>query len=116
MANLPFFQNAEDFETFAAGQTIFNQGDPGTVMYVIKKGEVELQIKDRIFTTLGAGGILGEMALIDNQPRSLTAIAKTECQVVPVDQKRFNFLVQQNPFFAVEVMKIMSERLRAIHG
>ena len=116
MAPLPFFQNAEDFDSFLSGQIIFKRGDPGTVMYVIKSGEVELHIEDRVFATLSTGGILGEMALIDNQARSLTAIAKTDCQLVPVDQKRFNFLVQQNPFFAIEVMKIMSERLRAIHG
>jgi len=116
MAILGLFQNTGDFENFSPGQVIFNRGDAGTFMYVVKQGEVELQINNRPFTTVSAGGILGEMALIDQEPRSLTAVAKTECQLVPIDQKRFGFLVQQTPFFALEVMKIMAERLRAIHG
>lgn len=109
------FQNTKEFETFSPGQIIFRQGEPGTVMYVIKQGKVELQVGDKPFTTVESGGLLGEMALIDNSPRSLTAIAKTECQLVPIDQKRFGFLVQQSPFFAVEVMKVMAERLRAFY-
>jgi len=115
MGTLSMFQNAEDFETYSPGHIIFKRGEPGTVMYVVKRGEVELQIENKPFTTVGPGGIVGEMALIDNEPRSLTAMAKTECQLVPIDQKRFSFLVQQTPFFAIEVMKIMAERLRAVH-
>jgi CRP-like cAMP-binding protein len=52
------------------------------------------------------------MALIDNSPRSATAIAKTDCKVVPLDQRRFQFLVQETPFFALQVMTIMATRLR----
>lgn len=115
MESFGMFQNSEDFETFAPGQIIFKQGEAGTVMYVIKQGEVELEVGDKPFTTVGSGGILGEMALIDNSPRSLTAIARTECQLVPIDQKRFEFLVQQTPFFAIEVMKVMASRLRAFY-
>ncbi len=115
MGTFGMLQNTKEFETYSPGQIIFKQGEPGTVMYVIQQGEVELQVGDKPFATVESGGILGEMALIDNSPRSLTAIAKTECQLVPIDQKRFGFLVQQSPFFAVEVMKVMSERLRAFY-
>ena len=115
MGTFGMFQNTEDFETYSPGHLIFKQGEPGTVMYVIKQGEVELQVGDQPFTTVESGGILGEMALIDNSPRSLTAIARTECQLVPIDQKRFGFLVQQTPFFALEVMKVMAERLRTFY-
>ena len=116
MGTFGMFQKSEDFEIFSPGQVIFKQGEPGTVMYVIKQGEVELQVGDKPFTTVKSGGILGEMALIDNSLRSLTAIAKTECQLVPIDQKRFEFLVQQSPFFAIEVMKVMADRLRAFYS
>lgn len=115
MGTFSMFQNAEDYETYSPGHIIFQRGEPGTVMYVVKKGEVELQVESKPFTTVGSGGIVGEMALIDNEPRSLTAMAKTECQLVPIDQKRFSFLVQQTPFFALEVMKVMAERLRAFY-
>ena len=115
MGTFGMFQKAEDYETYPPGHIIFQKGEPGTVMYVVKRGEVELQIEEKPFTTVGSGEIIGEMALIDQAPRSLTAMAKTECELVPIDQKRFAFLVQQTPFFALEVMKIMAERLRAFY-
>ena len=115
MGTFSMFQNAEDYETYPPGHIIFQRGEPGTVMYVVKRGEVELQIEDKPVTTVGSGAIIGEMALIDHAPRSLTAVTKTECELVPIDQKRFSFLVQQTPFFGLEVMKVMAERLRAFY-
>jgi len=52
------------------------------------------------------------MALIDSGPRSATAIAATTAKLVAVDSKQFTFLVQEHPTFALQVMKIMAERLR----
>ncbi|HEU5100134.1 MAG TPA: Crp/Fnr family transcriptional regulator [Roseiflexaceae bacterium] len=60
----------------------------------------------------GPGGIVGEMALIDDRPRSATAVAATDCRLVPIDERRFTFLVQQTPMFALAVMRVMAERLR----
>ena len=81
-------------------------------MYVVIEGEVEIRAKEKTIVTTGAGGIFGEMALIDDAPRSASAVAKTACKVVPIDKRRFNFLIQQTPFFALSVMRIMSDRLR----
>ena len=64
--------------------------------------------------TLDAGDIFGEMALIEKEPRSATARAKADCQAVLVNEKRFSFLVPQTPYFALTVMKTMSERLRRV--
>ena len=58
------------------------------------------------------------MALIDDKPRSATAIAKSDCQIVPIDKERFSFLIQQAAFgsdFALHVMKIMADRIRKIN-
>jgi CRP/FNR family cyclic AMP-dependent transcriptional regulator len=52
------------------------------------------------------------MALIDQSPRSATAVAKTDCKLAPIDRRRFEFMVQQTPFFSLTVMKIMADRLR----
>jgi CRP/FNR family cyclic AMP-dependent transcriptional regulator len=103
---------ADDFEAFSAGQHIFTAGQPGDVMYVVKEGEVEVIINGKVIDTVGPGGILGEMALIDKRPRSATAIAKTDCKLVSVNQQRFQRLVQQTPHFAIQVMKVMAQRLR----
>jgi CRP-like cAMP-binding protein len=81
-------------------------------MYVILEGEVELRIGGRVVETLGPGEPFGEMALIDHAPRIATATAKSDCRLVAVPEKRFLFLVQQTPYFALHVMRVMAERLR----
>jgi len=111
---IKLFRNTTDFKIFSAGQIIFKEGQPGDVMYVVIEGTVDVLVRDELLNTLGPGEILGELALIDTQPRSATAIAKTDCKLVPVDQKRFTFLVQQTPYFAVDVMRIMAARLRRL--
>ena len=55
------------------------------------------------------------MALIDNEPRSATAIAVTDTELVPVSEKQFLFLVSQTPHFALNVMRVLAERLRKIN-
>jgi len=112
VAKTNLFRNAEDFQTFTAGQTIFEQGQPGDLMYVVKEGEVDLLVNGTVVETLEAGDMFGEMALIEKLPRSATARAKADCQVVPINEKRFTLLVPQTPYFALTVMRTMSERLR----
>jgi len=73
-------------------------------------------VHNKVINIIGPGGILGEMALLDNEPRSTTAIANTDCKLAPVDQRRFTFLVQQTPYFAIQVMQIMAERLRRLNS
>jgi CRP/FNR family cyclic AMP-dependent transcriptional regulator len=109
---LTLFQNDPMAEAFKAGQTFFTQGDPGDHMYVVIAGEVDLKIGDAIVETVASGGVFGEMALIDHRDRSATAIGKSDGTIVPVNQKRFLYLVQNTPFFAVEVMEVMADRLR----
>lgn len=111
MAKFEMFRN-QTAESFSAQDTIFSKGDPRTVMYVVKEGEVEIRLGDTVLEVVGVDGIFGEMAMVDGQPRTATAIARTDCKLVPIDQKRFQFLVQQTPYFALEVMRVLVERLR----
>jgi CRP-like cAMP-binding protein len=64
---------------------------------------------------LSQGGIFGEMALIDGSPRAATARAATPCEVAPITEKSFLFLVHETPFFAIAVMRTLAERLRRSH-
>ncbi len=114
MTTINLFDHEKDFVIIPAGQVIFEKGGIADHMYAIIDGEVEISIDGKLFDTTSAGGIVGEMALISSSPRSATAIAKTECKLVTVDQKRFNFLVQQTPNFAINVMRIMVERIRKL--
>lgn len=96
-----------------AGQALFREGDEGNQMYVLETGTAEVIVQNRVVETLAHGSIVGEMGLVSPGPHSASVIAKTDCEFVAVDEKRFQFLVQQTPFFAIQVMRLMAERLRA---
>jgi CRP/FNR family transcriptional regulator, cyclic AMP receptor protein len=96
-----------------AGGIIFREGDAATELFVIKSGQVRIQLGNRTLTELGADSIFGEMALIDNEPRSATAIAITDVEIVPVGERQFLFLVGQTPYFALKVMRVLARRRRA---
>jgi CRP/FNR family transcriptional regulator, cyclic AMP receptor protein len=112
MTTLTLFRYEEHPLLLTAAQEIFQIGQRGDRMYVVLEGEVELSLPDRIIETVQPGGIFGEVALLDDRPRSATALAKTDCKLAAVDQERFAFLVQHTPFFAIEVMRVMADRLR----
>ena len=105
--------NHIDALPFKAGSIIFREGDEARELFVIKSGEVRIQIGNRTITELGPDSIFGEMALIDNEPRSATATAVTDVELVPVSEKQFLFLVSQTPYFALKVMRVLAQRLRA---
>ncbi len=98
-----------------AGQPLFTEGEDGHLMYVLTTGTAEVFVNNRAVETLRHGSIVGEMGLVSPGPRSATVIAQTDCEFVAVDEKRFQFLVQQTPFFATQVMRVMAERLRALN-
>ncbi len=114
MADITLFRNSSDYIEFAPGQVIFNEGDAGDRMYAVIDGTVDIVKNGKVIDSAGPDHIIGEMALIDHEPRSASAIARTACKVVPVDQKRFTFLVQQTPYFSIQVMRVMSDRLRRL--
>ncbi len=98
--------------SFKAGDIIFREGDNALELFVIKSGQVRIQIGNRTVTELAPDTIFGEMALIDDEPRSATAIALTDVELVPVAEKQFLFLVSQTPYFALKVMRVLANRLR----
>jgi CRP/FNR family transcriptional regulator, cyclic AMP receptor protein len=98
--------------SFQPGEVVFAAGDKGDKMYVIRSGEIEIERDGKVVETLLPGGIFGEMALIDGSPRAATARAKTSCEVAPITEKSFLFLVHETPFFAIAVMRTLADRLR----
>ena len=98
--------------SFAPGQSIFRAGDQGEAMYIVVEGEVEILDGSVLLETSGQGSIVGELALNDDEPRSATAVAKTDCRLVAVDRRRFQYMVQETPLFALSVMKVLADRLR----
>jgi CRP-like cAMP-binding protein len=115
MASIEMFRSDPAAQPLAAGQILFEEGQPGETMFVVTEGEVDLTVHGRSIEVVGPGGIFGEMVLVDRKARSATARAKTPAKVVPISQRRFLYLVQSTPFFAIEVMSIMAERLRRMN-
>jgi len=91
---------------------LFESGDPAQHMYVVIEGAVDLMIGDDVVETSAPGAFIGELALIDNEPRSATAVARPGARVFPIDQDKFRALVQQSPQFAIDVMRSIADRLR----
>lgn len=103
--------------SYEPGELIFQKGSTGSHMFVVSSGTVQI-IKEagtevEVIATLGKGDIFGEMALIDNLPRSATAVAGDEgSQLLKIDNALFIYLVGQQPAFALIILKALSHRLR----
>lgn len=98
-----------------AGQALFREGEEGRMMFVLATGSAEVVVNNRVVETLQHGSIVGEIGIVMPGPRSASVVATTDCEFVAVDEKRFQFLVQQTPFFATQVMRVMAERLRNLN-
>jgi CRP-like cAMP-binding protein len=96
----------------SAGNKLFDEGEDGDLMYVLTLGTAQVSVDDCVVETLAPGSIVGEISIVAPGPHSATVVALTDCEFVAVDEKRFNFLVQQAPFFATSVMRTLAERLR----
>ena len=106
------FSSSASIQSFSAGQIIFQQGDSGDTSYVLVDGQIDIQVNGQSIYVANPGEVLGIMALIDEKPRSATLIALGDCQLAPLSKKDFLFLVQETPYFALDIMKMLSEWLR----
>jgi CRP-like cAMP-binding protein len=112
-ANL--FKHETDTTDLAAGGILFSEGDPGDCMFVLLEGAMDVIVGGETVESSSRGALLGEMALIDNSPRGATVVATAPSRLARVDERRFNFIIQQNPFFAKHVMKVLVDRLRQMN-
>lgn len=112
-ANL--FKHETDTTDIATGEILFSEGETGDCMFVLLEGAVDVVIGGQTVETSTRGALLGEMALIDDSLRGATVVATEPSRLAKVDGKRFNFIIQQNPFFAKHVMKVLVDRLRKMN-
>ena len=102
--------------SFASGEAIFHEGDLGTDMFIIQDGIVEIVKKlggeTRTLSRLERGDFFGEMAILENVPRSADAIAKTDVRVIAINGSRFDEMIRKNPEISVRIMRKYSRRLR----
>ena len=116
---LEFFKAFGKAESVAAGEAIFieNEGaanifSEGSKMYLLLDGEVTLSVNKHAIGSVGKGEIFGEMASISHLPRSATAVAKTACKVIALDEKQFLSAIEKTPEFALMLMSMIIGRLR----
>lgn len=106
------FRHETDTTDLAVGEVLFSEGDAGDCMFVLLEGAVDVRIGGKTLENSTRGAVLGEMALIDRSPRGATVIATEPSRLAKIDERRFNFVIQQNPFFARHVMKVLVDRIR----
>jgi len=111
---------AASFEDFIvklpAGATIFSEGDVGTEMFVIQSGSVEIakRVKDGLkpLAVLEKGDFFGEMSILEDVPRTADALAKTDVELVKINQSTFDEMLRHNGEIAVRMLRKLSRRLR----
>ena len=116
---LEFFKVAGKPEKIAQGKVIFAENDKARPylfmrdkMYLLLEGEVDLVAGRKVIGTIAKGGIFGEMASITHAPRTASAVAKTACRVISLDDQQFHDGLRKKPAFALMLMSMMIGRLR----
>jgi CRP/FNR family cyclic AMP-dependent transcriptional regulator len=101
----------------AKGETVIRQNDnlAAEEMFFVRSGSVAISINGKTVETVMRGGIFGELAMIDRSPRSATVTAREDTVLVPIDQRTFLVFAEAMPLFALEVMRILAERLRLMN-
>jgi len=102
-------------QSFQPGETVCTEGEPAKEMFVVRSGKVAIKVHGSVVEEVGPGGMFGEMALIDHSPRSATIVAVEETHLVPINERLFVVLVQDTPFFALDVMRVLVERIRLMN-
>jgi CRP/FNR family transcriptional regulator, cyclic AMP receptor protein len=102
---------------YARERAIFNEGDPGTALYMIAKGRVKISQsspdgKERTLVLLGAGDVFGELALLDGDPRSADAVVVEDAELLVVPREDFLSFVMQQPQVAMNLLVVLTKRLR----
>ncbi len=111
-------ENIAKVLTFARGETIFNQGDYSSELYIIETGQVEISVKDilqnkRVLSIVKNGDFFGEMALFDkNSTRSATAKALMNTNLIVIPRQEFERLLQSRPQISFKLLSALSRRLR----
>jgi CRP/FNR family cyclic AMP-dependent transcriptional regulator len=103
---------ARDYE---AGAVLFREGDAGDVMYVVQSGEVEIRRVvgdvERVLAVLPAGEFFGEMALINDRPRSATAVVKRTARLLVIEPRTFEAMLRGRTEIAIRLIKTLAGRL-----
>jgi CRP/FNR family transcriptional regulator, cyclic AMP receptor protein len=97
---------------YQQGRQILGEGSKAALMYAVISGRVGISIGGKVVERLGPGGAFGEAALVDQSPRLASAVAETDCELLPITRAAFLQLVKSSPDFAFTMLATLAERLR----
>jgi CRP-like cAMP-binding protein len=97
---------------YERGKVIMVAGQTGALMYVVLEGRVAISIRGAVVERAGPGGVFGEMALVDQSPRSANAAAETDCALLALNRTVFLSMVKTDPTFGISLLSSMAERVR----
>ncbi|HEX9250694.1 MAG TPA: cyclic nucleotide-binding domain-containing protein [Ignavibacteriaceae bacterium] len=102
--------------TFVSGELIFHQGDPGIGLYIIREGEVEIERENdhqvkKILATFSKGDFFGELALVDGEKRSASAIAKTACKLSVIFKPDLDEFIEKYPRKGIKILTGISSMI-----
>jgi CRP/FNR family transcriptional regulator, cyclic AMP receptor protein len=97
---------------YERGKVIMVAGQTGALMYVVLEGRVAISIRGAVIERVGPGGVFGEMALVDQSPRSANAAAETDCALLAINRAVFLNLVKSDPTFGISLLAATAERVR----
>ena len=101
----------------ASGKTIFSKGDPGTSLFAVCSGVVQMTAlsadgRNAVFNHIREGEIFGEIALLDGKPRTADAVAFTDCSLAVIERRDFLSLLRSNPEVPIRLLEVLCSRLR----
>jgi len=117
LADLDNLSRAITIQRFSHGEKIFDQGAPGDSMYLIDRGYIDIFIyeddgEERVLRTFQAGDVVGELALLDGQPRSAGARANGPLRVMVLSREHFMMFIQSRPKVIMAFLEFLSEKVR----
>ena len=101
---------------FDARKAIMREGEAGVSMYLVMQGRVGIFIRDNEVETVNAGGTFGEMALVDQSPRTASAISQTDCVLLSVNRHALLALVKSQPAIGIAMLRSIADRLRHMNA
>jgi CRP/FNR family transcriptional regulator len=132
LKGVPFFASLTDDDVgslatrmiprrFTPGQIIFHLGDPGGLLYIMVSGKIKISRstpdgQEALLAILGPGDFFGELALLDDSPRSATAEAIEPTETITLHRDEFLRFLEKNPDFARHVLSILSKRIRHMNS
>jgi CRP-like cAMP-binding protein len=112
LAALVKWMEGQEPARYDAGKVIMQEGTGGAFMYIVLEGKVAISIKGGIVARAGAGGVFGEMALVDQSVRAATATAETPCTLLAINRTLFLHLVKTSPAFGAALLAGLAERAK----